>query len=100
MIPIGTASPSTRAVVGSIPVGSNPVGVAVDAANGHVYVTNWGSNNVSVIATDFTSPPGRSGLAPVVLVAVVGAIAAVGVAAALIAWKRRKAGKPPPATPL
>ena len=34
----------------SIPVGPTPFGVAVDAANGYVYVTNsGGSNNVSVI---------------------------------------------------
>ncbi|MBS1524807.1 MAG: beta-propeller fold lactonase family protein [Bacteroidetes bacterium] len=38
-------------VVATIPVGTNPWGVAVSPDNSRVYVTNQGSNNVSVINT-------------------------------------------------
>lgn len=44
---IGTNSSPT--VLASIPVGTNPVGVAVDTATNRVYVANSGSNDVSVI---------------------------------------------------
>lgn len=37
------------ATVNILPVNSTPVGVAVDSANGNVYVTDSGSSNVSVI---------------------------------------------------
>ncbi len=33
----------------SISVGSNPLGMAFDSANLHMYVTNYGSHSVSVI---------------------------------------------------
>ena len=33
----------------SVPVGSGPVGLAYDSANGYVYVANGGSNNISVL---------------------------------------------------
>ncbi len=36
-------------VTASIPVGSEPIGVAVSPDGSHVYVTNFGSNTVSVI---------------------------------------------------
>lgn len=32
-------------------VGANPEGLAYDNPNGHIYVTNWGSSNVSVFNT-------------------------------------------------
>ena len=37
------------AVVTAVPVGSGPIGVAFDSANGDIYVTNHSSNSVSVI---------------------------------------------------
>ena len=36
-------------VVGTITMGSSPVGLAYDSSNGNVYVSNYGSNNVSII---------------------------------------------------
>ncbi len=36
-------------VTASFPVGSDPFGVAIDTSTGNVYVTNTGSNNVTVI---------------------------------------------------
>ncbi len=38
-------------LVGWIPVGAGPVGIASDAANGYLYVANWDSNDLSVIET-------------------------------------------------
>ena len=37
-------------VVATVPVGSKPDGAAYDTANGNIYVANWGSSNMSVIA--------------------------------------------------
>jgi DNA-binding beta-propeller fold protein YncE len=45
---LGIETPS----VASFAVGSNPDGVAFDYANGYDYVTNYGSDNVSVIQVD------------------------------------------------
>ncbi|MGH8509815.1 MAG: calcium-binding protein [Gammaproteobacteria bacterium] len=45
---IDTAS---NTVTATVPVGTNPEGVAVTPDGGFVYVANTGSNNVSVIAT-------------------------------------------------
>ena len=36
-------------VIDTVSVGSNPFGAAFDSSNGYVYVTNFGSNNISVI---------------------------------------------------
>jgi YVTN family beta-propeller protein len=38
-------------VIATIPVGTWPYGVAYDPSNGYIYVTNWGSNTVSIIYT-------------------------------------------------
>ena len=43
------AAASTLAVITTIGVGSNPIGVAVDQGDDTVYVTNFNSFNVSVI---------------------------------------------------
>ena len=40
---------ATRTVTATIPVGTDPVGVAADPAAGTVYVTNNGDSTVSVI---------------------------------------------------
>ena len=40
----------------TIPVGSQPFGVAVDSANGNVFVSNTGSGNVSVLHGDSAAP--------------------------------------------
>ena len=47
-------NPRWPAVVATVPVGSDPLDAAYDAATGQVFVTNLGSSNVSVIndATD------------------------------------------------
>jgi YVTN family beta-propeller protein/parallel beta-helix repeat protein len=37
-------------VTGTIPVGTNPFGIAYDSGKGEVFVTNYGSNTVSVIS--------------------------------------------------
>jgi YVTN family beta-propeller protein len=37
-------------VVGTIPVGQNPMDIAYDSFNGYVYVANWGATSVSVIS--------------------------------------------------
>ncbi|MFD7011963.1 Ig-like domain-containing protein [Rhodococcus jostii] len=42
---------ANNAVVGSVPVGTSPTGVAANPAGTRVYVTNSGSGNVSVIDT-------------------------------------------------
>ncbi len=42
---------ATNTVVATVPVGTNPQGVAVNPAGTRVYVANFGSNNVSVINT-------------------------------------------------
>ncbi|WP_009476204.1 YncE family protein [Rhodococcus sp. JVH1] len=42
---------ASNAVVGSVPVGTSPTGVAANPAGTRVYVTNSGSGNVSVIDT-------------------------------------------------
>jgi YVTN family beta-propeller protein len=39
----------TNALVANISVGDSPTGIAYDAANGNLYVTNWVSHNVTVI---------------------------------------------------
>ena len=46
---VSVINPTTNTVVATIPVGESPFGVAVNPANGLVYVTNAGSNTVSVI---------------------------------------------------
>lgn len=53
-------------VAASIPVGSGPFGVAVDNATGDVFVTNTGSDNVSVLsnATDAVVASISVGVAP------------------------------------
>lgn len=55
-------SGSTNTVIGSVQVGRIPHGIAVDTANGDIYVTNAGSNTVSVIAPSsaFTSAKSSS----------------------------------------
>lgn len=40
---------ATNAVIATIPVGTNPIGVAVSPNNTTVYVGNHGNNTVSVI---------------------------------------------------
>jgi YVTN family beta-propeller protein len=47
---------ATNSVVGSIPVGVNPFGVAYDSVNGDLYVSNEGGNNVSVIEAATSAP--------------------------------------------
>jgi YVTN family beta-propeller protein len=44
-----SASTQTNVVVATVPVGSFPIGVAFDSANGYVYVANYNSWTVSVI---------------------------------------------------
>jgi YVTN family beta-propeller protein len=51
---VSVINPATNAVTATIPVGSEPVGVAVNQLTGKIYVTNTLSNTVSVII-----PPGR-----------------------------------------
>jgi YVTN family beta-propeller protein len=52
VIAIGVASSPASAMYGTadVPVGSYPIGVAVDPATDQIYVTNNGSNSVSVIS--------------------------------------------------
>ena len=42
---------ATNTVVATVPVGTNPIGVAITPDGKHAYVTNFTSNNVSVIDT-------------------------------------------------
>ena len=44
-------SPVTNAVVATLPVGQEPIGVAVNPVGAFVYVANYGDNTVSVINT-------------------------------------------------
>ncbi len=46
---VSVVSPTLGKVVDSIPVGIHPIGVAYDPLDKSVYVTNMGSNNVSII---------------------------------------------------
>ena len=41
---------STNTVIATIPVDTNPNGVAFNSTNGNIYVANFDSNNVSVIS--------------------------------------------------
>jgi YVTN family beta-propeller protein len=43
---------ATNAVVATVPVGNNPLGIAIDPAGSPAYVVNKGSNSVSVIDTN------------------------------------------------
>ena len=45
----GTSVPASRSVVTTIPVGTSPSGIAFDSENGSLFVTDSGSNNVTVI---------------------------------------------------
>ncbi|MGI0073559.1 MAG: YncE family protein [Nitrosotalea sp.] len=49
------AAYAANTVVATIPVGTQPIGVAYDSAKGEIFVTNDGSDNVSVIR-DLTIP--------------------------------------------
>jgi YVTN family beta-propeller protein len=42
-------NPFTKRTIASVPTGDNPSGLAVDRGAGRVYVTNFGSNTVSVV---------------------------------------------------
>src|SRR5919206_244348 len=46
---IVTANAQKYSVIATIPVDVSPIGVAINPTNGLVYVTNFGSNIVSVI---------------------------------------------------
>src|SRR2546422_5688818 len=83
-------------VVANVTVGPSPYGVGYNSRNGYVYVANAGSNTVSVISTIGPSSPVLSGLDPAILATILVTIGAVSVAVDVIAWKRRKAGRPPP----
>ena len=45
----GAQAVTFTTVVTSVPVGSGPIGLAYDSANGYVYVANGGGNNVTVL---------------------------------------------------
>jgi DNA-binding beta-propeller fold protein YncE len=47
---VSVINPATNTVVATIPVGTNPIGVAFNEDNGFVYVANFFGNTVSVIA--------------------------------------------------
>jgi YVTN family beta-propeller protein len=51
-----TVTPWTPGINVTVPVGSDPFGVAYDNATGDVFVTNTGSNNVSVLYGNLSSP--------------------------------------------
>ena len=55
---VSVINTATNVVLGSIPVGLQPVGVAVDSAGRRVYITNQGGNTVSVIDRAFLGVPG------------------------------------------
>ncbi|MCI4331074.1 MAG: YncE family protein [Thermoplasmata archaeon] len=48
--PGNDARPFNLGLSPTIPVGTHPVGIAYDSAKGELFVTNYGSNNVSVIS--------------------------------------------------
>ena len=50
---------STNEVIDDITVGPLPIGIAFDPANSNIYVTNFRSTSVSVIATTTTLQPPR-----------------------------------------
>ena len=43
------ADPATKKLIGSVPVGHLPYGVALDRSAQHAFVANWGSGSVSVV---------------------------------------------------
>src|SRR5256712_712365 len=57
--------------------------------------TSGNRATVHIIVTVENAGPGSSGLDPVILATILVAIGAVGFAAGLIVWKRRKPGRPP-----
>ena len=49
--PVSSSHTTSQKVVGSVHVGANPLGVAVDPDSRHAFVTNFSENSVSVIDT-------------------------------------------------
>ena len=49
LLMLATLAAFGQSVIATVPVGKTPLGVAVNSATGKVYVTNQGSNTVSVI---------------------------------------------------
>src|ERR1700722_4903565 len=48
---VGVANTATKTVAGTVPVGTDPDGLAASANGGRVYVANFDANTVSVINT-------------------------------------------------
>jgi len=46
---VSVVNAATNTIAGSIPVGTNPLGISLDPANGNLYVMDRGANNVTVI---------------------------------------------------
>ena len=49
LLMLATLAAFGQSVIATVPVGKTPLGMAVNPATGKVYVTNQGSNTVSVI---------------------------------------------------
>ena len=70
-------------VIATVPVGVNPRGIAFDSANGNIYVANFGSDTVSVIA------PSSSGRADYTVYIGAGMAVAVAVVAVAVVLRRK-----------
>lgn len=51
---VGVIPTLSDTIVGTVPVGISPDGIAYDPVNGNLYVTNWGSSNITIISTGAT----------------------------------------------
>ncbi len=56
IVPANVPAPSSPQVNLTVPVGPDPFGVAYDPATGDVFVTNSGTNNVSVLYGNLSAP--------------------------------------------
>jgi YVTN family beta-propeller protein len=79
---------ATNTVIGTIRVGSGPVGVAFDPSNGYMYVANFKSRTISIILTSAVTSSGMASIEIYAITGIVIALAVTGSAVAIIRKRR------------